>query len=144
MTLLLDFFDENGWKEVPSFPHAHWQKEVSLGVTDLGYLEWVANECDAMGKTFRFADPRVEQEVAEQAPTPNPLDQVRFPREWWKEEVVALDTRRGYAMWARARATELANEVGEFYSDFDAPVPVSPAASEPVVETPAPRRGLRR
>jgi hypothetical protein len=107
----LDFFDEQGWKEVAEVSHANWQAAVANGETSRGYMAYVAAELEAAGQVFSFEDPEIELEVFAADPEVPQDVAHRFPPQWWKEEVAALDTRRGYAAWATAQQDALDEEM---------------------------------
>lgn len=107
---ILSFFDEHGWIEAPQVPHREWQVAVANGDTEEGYFEFVATQLKAAGRPFEFEDANLELEIMEVDPVVSKEISDRFPKDWWKNEVAALDTRRGYAKWAAAQQQALEEE----------------------------------
>lgn len=106
----LSFFDEHGWIEAPQVPHREWQVAVANGDTEDGYMEFVAAQLKSAGRPFEFEDANLELEIMEVDPLISKEVGDRFSRDWWKDEVAALDTRRGYAKWAAAQQQALEEE----------------------------------
>lgn len=107
---ILSFFDEHGWIEAPQVPHREWQVAVANGDTEEGYMEFVAAQLKAAGRPFEFEDANLELETMEVDPVISKEVGDRFPKDWWKTEVSALDTRLGYAKWAAAQQQALEEE----------------------------------
>lgn len=110
----LAFFNGTGWAEDQDFPHADWQQAILDGDTELGYAPWVVARHEEDGLPFVLA----QALSAERTDEPPVGLQARFPAQDWLDEVLALDTRLGYAAWVAHRA-EAEDEIELAKKDLD-------------------------